>query len=276
LTKMAVRAPGKGGRRKAARNPVKPSLPIGRPVRLAHLVPGSDRQLRRSQGVLAGREDAETPKPGRSENPTPSSVSPSGPGADPDILALPNPEWLPHCLAVSGPHADVAAFQRAAAGPGGIPWIVDYDRMEEDWGHGLLAPSPAMRGISVEGARVLTRRLRDVVAVIGTRAEEAAYGDVSCPLDLHCLVPVPDRILRLGPDDPVAIAWLWQHWGTTWALRGVEEALVDDVDGPIAAGLAAIGYRFWSADWTPWRAIAVMRSRWPSMAFEVNVRAVSE
>jgi hypothetical protein len=30
-------------------------------------------------------------------------------------------------------------------------------------------------------------------------------------------------VLRLGPDDPAAIAWLWQSWGTTWALRGVEE-----------------------------------------------------
>jgi hypothetical protein len=131
-----------------------------------------------------------------------------------------------------------------------------------------------MRGISVEGARVLTRRLREVVAVIATRADQAAYADVSCPLDLHCLVPVPDRMLRLGPDDPAAIAWLWQHWGTTWALRGVEEVPAPDAEGRIAAVLAA--YRFWSADWTPWRAIAAMRSRWPSMAFEVSVRAVSK
>ncbi len=202
--------------------------------------------------------------------------SSSGPGADPDILALPNPEWLPHRLMVTGSIADLAAFRRAAAGPGSIPWIADYDRMEEDWGHGLLAPSPALRGISVEGARVLTRRLREVVAVIATQADEAAYGDVSCPLDLHRLVPVPGRMLRLGPDDPVAIAWIWQHWGTTWALRGVEEVPVDGAEGPIAAGLAATTYRFWSADWTPWRAISSMRSRWSPLTFTVSVRAVSE
>lgn len=273
---MVMRAPGKGGRKKAVQKAAKPSLPIGRPARLAHLVPGSDRQFRRVQGVLAGQGDTETPRAGRSENPTPSSNAPSPPGADPDILALPNPEWLPHRLTVSGPHADVATFQRAAAGPGTIPWIADYDRMEEDWGHGLLAPSPALRGISVEGARVLSRRLREVVAVIAARVDEAAYGNVSCPLDLHSLVPVPDRMLGLGSDDPVAIAWLWQHWGTTWALRGVEEVPVDDAASPIAAGFAAISYRFWSADWTPWRAIAAMRSRWPSTAFEVSVRAVSE
>jgi hypothetical protein len=273
---MAVRAPGKGARKKAARKPVKPSLPIGRPVRLAHLVPGSDRQLRRGQGVLAGQGDADTPRAGRSVNPTHASNAPFSPSADPDILALPSPEWLPHHLTVSGPHADVAAFQRAAAGPGSIPWTLDYDRMEEDWGHSLLAPPPAMRGISVEGARVLTRRLREVVAVIAARADEAAYGNVSCPLDLHGLVPVPDRMLRLGPDDPVAIAWLWQHWGTTWALRGVEEVPALDAKGSIAAGLAATSYRFWSADWTPWRALAAMRSRWCSMTFTVSVGAVSE
>jgi hypothetical protein len=273
---MAVRAPGKGGRKKSVRRAAKPKLPIGRPARLAHLVPGSNRQLRRVQGVLAGQGDAETPRAGWPKTPTPSSNAPSGPGADPDILALPNPEWLPHRLTVSGPHADVAAFQRAAAGPGSIPWTLDYDRMEEDWGHGLLAPSPALRGISVEGARVLTRRLREVVAVIAARANEAAYGNVKCPLDLHSLVPVPDKVLGLGPDDPVAIAWLWHHWGTTWALRGVEEVPLDDAEGLIGAGLAAVSYRFWSADWTPWRAIAAMRSRWPSMAFEVSVRAVSK
>lgn len=273
---MALRAPGKGGRKKVARKPAKPSLPIGRPVRLAHLLSGSNRQLRRVQGVLAGQGGAEAPMAGRPGDPTPSSNAPSGPGANPDILALPNPEWLPHRLTVTGLQADLAAFQWAAGGPGSIPWIADYDRMEEDWGHGLLAPSLAMRGISVEGARVLTRRLREVVAVIATRADEAAYGDVSCPLDLHRLVPVPDRMLRLGPDDPAAIAWLWQHWGTTWALRGVEAVPVDDAEGVTAAGSAAISYRFWSADWTPWRAIAAMRSRWPLMAFEVSLRAVSE
>lgn len=273
---MAIRASGKGGRNKVARKVAKPSLPIGRPARLAHLILGSDRQLRRVRGVLAGRGEAETPRAGRSTYPAPSSDSPSGPRADPDILALPNPEWLPHRLTVSGPQADLAAFQRSAAGPGGIPWILDYDRMEEDWGHGLLAPSPAMRGISVEGARVLSRQLREVVAVIATRAQEAAYGDLSCPLDLNSLVPMPDKILRLGPDDPVAIAWLWEHWGTTWALRGVEEVPVVDADGPIPAGLATISYRFWSADWTPWRALAAMRSRWSSMTFTVSVGAVSE
>jgi len=274
---MAVRGPRKGDRKKVARKTAKPSSrPTGRPARLAHLVPGSDRQLRRAQGGLAGQGDAESLRSVRSGNPTSSSDSTFGARANPDILALPNPEWLAHRLTVSGPEAELAAFRRAAAGPGTIPWLPDHDRLEEDWGHGLLAPSPAMRGISVEGARVLTRRLREIAAVIETRTIEASYSDRGCPFDLNSLVPVPDRILRLGPDDPVAIAWLWEHWGTTWALRGVEEAPPDDAPHAVATRVAVIAYRFWSADWTPWRAIAAMRSRWSSIIFRVSVRAVSE
>jgi len=31
-------------------------------------------------------------------------------------------------------------------------------------------------------------------------------------------------ILRLGPDDPQSLAWLWAHWGTTRSLRHVTRA----------------------------------------------------
>jgi len=258
---MAERRSGKGDRKKRLLRAAKTAaLPLGRPPRLAHLVPGSNRQRLRAPGGLTGQGDGQAPISGRSENLTPSPDALAGPAIDPDILALPNPEWLAHQLTAIGPQADVAAFRRAAAGPGTIPWVPDYDRLEEDWMHGLLAPAPALRGISVEGARVLTRRLREVVATIEGRAGEAAHSDAGCPLDLHRLVPVPERLLRLGPDDPVAIAWLWKHWGTTWALRGVEEVTPDPAE-PIAAGFEAVAYRFWSADWTPWRAISAMRSR---------------
>ena len=43
----------------------------------------------------------------------------------------------------------------------------------------------------------------------------------ACPFDLHALLPVPADLLRRGPDDPAALAWLWTHWGTTEALRHV-------------------------------------------------------
>ena len=83
----------------------------------------------------------------------------------------------------------------------------------------------------------------------------------ACPFDLHALVPVHDHVLRLGPDDPTALAWLWEHWGTTQSLRHVAEDVAADQDALHRSGLAAehdaFHVTFWSADWTPWRALAV-------------------
>ena len=53
----------------------------------------------------------------------------------------------------------------------------------------------------------------------------------------------PCSILALGPDHPRALAWLWQHWGTTQALRHVvvlDEAAGDqEADRGRAGGAAA-------------------------------------
>jgi hypothetical protein len=94
----------------------------------------------------------------------------------------------------------------------------------------------------------------------------------ACPFDLHALVPVPDAVLRRGPDDPIALDWLWAHWGTTQTLRHV-------ADDPSAAavlrtrvrtGEAVWAVSFWSADWTPWRALAQIAARWPTLRFETH------
>jgi hypothetical protein len=82
----------------------------------------------------------------------------------------------------------------------------------------------------------------------------------ACPFDLHALAPVPFPILRLGPDDPKAMAWMWEHWGTTWSLQRVERL-------PCPAGLK-VG--FFSADWSPWSAVRTCRERWPGLTFEVK------
>ena len=211
----------------------------------------------------------------RSRYPTPALEGLPQPGAPKNILCLPSPEWLPHVLTVSGPAEDLAAFRLAAVGPGLIPWVTDYDRLEEDWMNALLTPPPSERGISVEGARILAGQLRERIEQQDQRAAEAVFGSLACPLDLHVLVPVPSRILRLGPDDPAAIAWLWENWTTTWALRGVEEIEADH-GIPVPDGHDARYYRFWSADWAPWNALLAIRSRWPSINVQVSVRAVSE
>ena len=188
--------------------------------------------------------------------------------APPDILALPNTDWLAHRFLVSGPAGDVAAFREAAAGAGGIPWRLDLDGLQEDWFLRLLAPAPAERGISLEGARILAAAYRDLVSIhhekLLVAVERRSH---ACPLDLHALVPVPERVLRLGPDSPDSLLWLWAHWGTTRALRHV--ALLPADDRRLRRS-ARVGYRFFSADWTPWRAVQTLRRCWPSLVFDVQ------
>ena len=111
-----------------------------------------------------------------------------------------------------------------------MPWQLDFDRMEEDLFHLLVAPpAPAgprrapTGGLSLAGARILAGQLRDAAARRHALAIAQVGHSRACPFDLHALVPVPDAMLRRGPDDPAALAWLWTHWGTTQALRHVAE-----------------------------------------------------
>jgi hypothetical protein len=146
--------------------------------------------------------------------------------------------------------------------------------MEEDVFHLLAAPSTQPRTQSVAGARVLAGQLREAVG----RRHECAVARVgasqACPFDLHALVPVPDEMLRLGPDDPVALAWLWEHWGTTQPLRHVAEDVValQEVQrrSVLAVGQDAVHLTFWSADWTPWRAVEAVATRWPELRFDIR------
>jgi hypothetical protein len=188
------------------------------------------------------------------------------------VLCLPHPDWLHHTLTVTGPEAELAALRQAACGAGVTPWVYDYDRMAEDWFNLMVAPPPPLRRtISVAGARILANQLRDAVWA----RHEAAVSQVgvctSCPFDLHALVPVPFEILRLGPDDPRALAWLWQHWGTTWSLRRIEQApLANAEQAALPDTHAAFRCRFWAADWTPWPALATVRQRWPALSIAVR------
>jgi hypothetical protein len=90
---------------------------------------------------------------------------------------------------------------------------------------------------------------------------------------------VPDAILRRGPDDPRALAWLWAHWGTTQTLRHVAEdaaagaalqrRATETREGG-APGEAVWVLTFWSADWTPWRALARLAAGWPTLRFDAR------
>ena len=193
---------------------------------------------------------------------------------DGDVLALPHPDWLHHHLTVIGDADLVTLFRRAAAGPGAIPWRDDLGQAEEDWFHLLAASRGAQgpRSISLHGVRVLASQLRDAVE---RRREQAAVragrgGGGACPLDLHRLFPVPAGVLRLGPGHPEARRWLWEHWGTTWPLRHVAELPVSKAGRPPSRTPGRLWLGFWSADWTPWPAIARLRRDWPALRFEVR------
>jgi len=168
----------------------------------------------------------------------------------PTVLALPQPDLLLQVLTVSGPADDLARFRQAAAGPGLIPWSDDRPLAEDLVDHLVRAdPGP--------GARAEAQGLVD--RVLGLCRPTVRM----VPLDLHALVPVPAEILALGPADPRALAWLWTHWGTTQALRPA---------GPVAAPDAPTRWTLsvWTADWTPWRALARIRTDWPALSLTIR------
>ena len=201
----------------------------------------------------------------------PDAVGKASPGAP---LRLAHTDWLHHRLVVTGPDAAMAAFRVAAAGAGVIPWHLDLDRIEEECLHLLVAPPPPQRrSLSLAGARVVATQLRDAVARRHELAVSRVGNSRACPFDLHALMPVPGEILRRGPDDPASLQWLWAHWGTTQALRHVAadtEAGQERRGRPTAAGGTASHLSFWSADWSPWRALAQIAAGWPALRFDLR------
>jgi hypothetical protein len=201
-------------------------------------------------------------------------------------LRLAHTDWLHHRLQVTGPAAELADFRDAAAGAGTVPWQLDLDRMAEDFFYLLMAPPecagsliPPARSLSLAGARIVADQLCAAVARRQALAAAQVGHSRACPFDLQALVPVPDAVLRRGPDDPIALHWLWIHWGTTQTLRHVADDATETAvlraraaeharEGP--AGEAAWAVSFWSADWTPWRALAQIAARWPTLRFEAR------
>jgi hypothetical protein len=185
-------------------------------------------------------------------------------------LRLDHTDWLHHRLTITGPDAVLTAFRQAAAGAGIIPWQLDLDRIEEDMFNFLVAPPRQPRTLSVAGAGIVAGRLREAVSRRHDLAVARVGTSRACPFDLHALLPVPAAVLWLGPEQPDALGWLWEHWGTTQALRHVSEqaAVGEPPCSPPAPGEAAWQLTFWSADWTPWRALAALAERWPALRFE--------
>jgi hypothetical protein len=252
-------------RAKGKTAPVNAPMPkAGRPDRLADRITRNAPQQR--PAILTARAEAGP----RNAAPATAGLAQAEQGEvmASSVLTLAVPDWLAHTLTVSGPVDRVAAFRAAAAGPGILP-VQDRARLEEDVMHALLAPPPASRGISLTGARILAEQIGERIDAHASRA--AGRGPL-CPFDLNALIPVPLALSVLPPDDPRLSAWLWRYWGTTWPLRQVVECPSAGPDQcALPAGQALCRYRFWSADWTPWPALATIRLAWPDLRFVVSV-----
>jgi hypothetical protein len=180
-------------------------------------------------------------------------------------MALPHPDWLYQELTVTAGTAPgdgdaLWSFRQAAAGAGHVPWVHDYDRLEEHW-LSLMLSQPG-RTISLQGAKIVAREVKEAFRDEHEEASAWVGRSKAVPLDLHQLVPVPWDILKLGPDAPASMRWLWRHWGTTWPLRKVERL-------PCPDGAWRVG--FFSADWTPWPVVAMCRARWPALDFRLRI-----
>ena len=93
-------------------------------------------------------------------------------------MRLAHTDWLHHRLAIIGAAEQLAAFRRAAAGAGIIPWQLDLGRMEEDVFHLLAAPPLSQpRTLSVAGARVLAEEFGKPLAV-ATNAPSHCGGEL--------------------------------------------------------------------------------------------------
>jgi hypothetical protein len=57
-------------------------------------------------------------------------------------------------------------------------------------------------------------------------------------------------------------------------LRDVEITPAARAESP--DGRDGVRYRFWSADWTPWRALATARARWPGLTLHVKMLGIAE
>jgi len=172
-------------------------------------------------------------------------------------------------MVITGPSSAMAAFLEAAAGPGNIPWeYPDLDLEEEDRVQALVQPPDGSRGLDVESARVLARELREAIFDHQKKVVAAAVVSRACPFDLHSLVPVPAEILQFGPDHAASLAWLQSNWGTTRGLRHVQ--LLAGKPESVKRKTVRRTMEFFSADWTPWAALAAIREAWPVLGFDVR------
>jgi hypothetical protein len=158
----------------------------------------------------------------QTEQPDLGSAATAAPSHDPirsergSALRLDHTDWLHHRLLITGPAADLVCLRAAACGAGTVPWHLDFDRLEEDLFHLLVAPparagelSSHSRSLSLAGARILAGQLRVAAARRHAFAVARVGHSEACPFDLHALVPVPSSGAAL------MIRMRWTGFGRT-------------------------------------------------------------
>jgi hypothetical protein len=175
------------------------------------------------------------------------------------VLCLPAPDWIATTLEVTGPTGLLANFRQAARGPGLIPWRLAPEEAAEGWAAHLLTAG----GLEAAIGRQLAA---DLATAAAARRDGLMAGLAPAALCLHALVPVPPEVLALGPESGRALRWLWEHWGTTWPLRGVTTQ-PGVLPRRVRPGWAAVRFDFNAADWSPWQALERIRVRWPGLRF---------
>jgi hypothetical protein len=182
--------------------------------------------------------------------------------------------WLYHHLTIIGPASAITSFAEAARGAGIVPWRLEAVRVEEDI-FNLAASQPStIRGLTIEGCRILARQFRERVEARAGQAAAQVGRSRACPFDLHTLLPVPPAILERGPTHAEARAWLSAHWGVTDSPRQVAERPEASAGRRLPRGHRVIGYSFFTAGETPNAAIAQLGVRWPGLRFTVQPRPV--
>lgn len=170
-------------------------------------------------------------------------------------------DWIENRLEITGPDKALQEFVMAAEGPGVVLWERPAGEDQAYWSALLLQGGAP----SAKAANKLARRLEDK---LWSRIEHARtavdLGLWSLPLDLNALIPVPRKVVRKGWH-AAGSDWCWEHWGTRWPLRKVRFRFEHRrKQGSTGIEVAAV-YEFLSGDWSPWRALDVLTSRWASL-----------
>ena len=141
-----------------------------------------------------------------------------------------------------------------------VPWRLDFATLEEDLFHRLLTSCPRSR-LSVDGCRAFAGQFRERVEARQARALALVDTSRAC---VFALLPVPARVLALGPEDPAAQDWLMAYWGTT-ELRQVTVLPAQPGRSYLPPGHRGLRIGFFSADWSPWQALRALCKTWPAL-----------